>query len=91
MIIYCEKCGAPYNQFFFCERCGHVMGEEESNAHNDEKKTLKSESDRDEAYNKIVGADRNDPRSSSDNRTLIIILSAALLLLGIFVVFLFQR
>ena len=40
MIIYCEKCGAPYNQFFFCERCGHVMGEEESNAHNDEKKTL---------------------------------------------------
>ena len=91
MTIYCEKCGAPYNQFFFCERCGHMLGEEEIKAHNDEKNALKSESDRDEAYNKIVGADRNDPRSSSDNRTLIIILSAALLLLGILAVFLFQR
>ena len=91
MIIYCEKCGEPYNDFFFCERCGHMLGEEEYKADNGEKKVLKSESDRDEAYNKIVGADRNDPRSSSDNRTLIIILSAALLLLGIFVVFLFQR
>ncbi|MBQ5988577.1 MAG: hypothetical protein IJL67_03695 [Oscillospiraceae bacterium] len=90
MIIYCEKCGAPYNQFFFCERCGHVMGEEESNAHNDEKKTLKSESDRDAAYDKIVGADKTDPRSESDNKALIIILSAALLLLGIFAVLLFQ-
>ena len=91
MLIYCEKCGAPYNEFFFCERCGHMLGEEEARAYNDEKKKPESESDRDAAYDKIVGADKSDPRSESDNKALIIILSTTLLLLGILAVFLFQR
>ena len=91
MIIYCEKCGAPYNQFFFCERCGHMLGEEEIKAHNDEKNALKSESDRDAAYDKIVGADKSDPRSESDNKALIVTLSIALMLLVILAVLFFQR
>ena len=91
MLIYCEKCGAPYNEFFFCEQCGHMLGEEEIKAHNDEKKRLKSENDRDAAYDKIVGADKSDPRSESDNKALIVTLSVALIVLVILVVLLFQR
>ena len=91
MIIYCEKCGAPYNQFFFCERCGHMLGEEEIKAHNDEKNALKSESDRDAAYKKIIGENKSDLQNEYDNMALIIILSVALLVLGILAVFLFQR
>ena len=91
MLIYCEKCGAPYNEFFFCERCGHMLGEEEAKAHNAEKKILESESDRDAAYDKIVGADKTDPRSESDNKALIVTLSIALMLLVILAVLLFQR
>ncbi|MBR6834408.1 MAG: hypothetical protein IKM72_00195 [Oscillospiraceae bacterium] len=90
MIIYCEKCGAPYNQFFFCERCGHMLGEEEIKAHNDDKNALKSENDRDEAYKKIIGENKSDFQNEYDNMALIIILSAALLLLGICAVLLFQ-
>ncbi len=91
MLIYCEKCGAPYNEFFFCERCGHMLGEEEAKTHNDEKKKPESENDRDAAYDKIVGADKTDPRSESDNKALIVTLSIALMLLVILVVLLFQR
>ncbi len=91
MLIYCEKCGAPYNEFFFCERCGHMLGEEEAKAHNDEKKKPESESGRDAAYDKIVGANKSDPRSESDNKAPIVTLSVALMLLVILAVLLFQR
>ena len=91
MIIYCEKCGEPYNDFFFCERCGHMLGEEEYMADNGEKKVLKSESDRDAAYKKIIGENKSDLQNEYDNMALIIILSVALLVLGILAVFLFQR
>lgn len=91
MLIYCEKCGAPYNEFFFCERCGHMLGEEEAKTHNDEKKKPESENDRDAAYDRIVGADKPNSQRKSDNKILLIILSVFLLVLVILAVYLFQR
>ena len=91
MIIYCEKCGAPYNEFFFCEQCGHILGEEEIKAHNNEKKRFKSETARDAAYDRIVGADKPHAQRKSDNKMLLIILSVFLLVLVILAVYLFQR